>query len=138
MKRFFDTHKFPTRVVTFLCSFLILFSVHVYAKDPKKRLDLTNPQGVKGLYLGSTSEGNAEGQGKVYWFDGGSYSGSFSGGQMHGEGVYIYPDRTKYDGPFIEGFKEGHGEYTWPDGRRYLGNFQKDQRHGRGVFTFPD
>ncbi|MEC7347731.1 MAG: hypothetical protein VYB60_02590, partial [SAR324 cluster bacterium] len=61
MKRFFDLHKSPTRVVTFLGLFLTLFSVHVYAKDPKKRLDLTNPQGVKGLYLGSTSEGNAEG-----------------------------------------------------------------------------
>ena len=97
MKRFFDLHKFPTRVVTSLCFFLTLFSVHAYGKNPKNRLDLTNPQGVKGLYLGSTSKGNAEGQGKVYWFDGGSYSGSFSGGQMHGEGVYIYPDRTKYE-----------------------------------------
>jgi len=63
MNRFFDPHKFPARVVTFLCFFLILFSVHGFAKDPKKRLDLTNPHGVKGLYLGSTSEGNAEGQG---------------------------------------------------------------------------
>ena len=33
MKRFFDLHKFPARVVTFLCFFLILFSVHVYAKE---------------------------------------------------------------------------------------------------------
>ena len=72
MKRFFDLNKFLTCVGTFLCSFLILFSVHIFAKDPKNRLDLTNPQGLKGLYLGSTSEGNAEGQGKVYWFDGGS------------------------------------------------------------------
>ena len=41
MKRFFDLHKLPTRVVTFFCFFLTLFSVHVYAKDLKAHGPMT-------------------------------------------------------------------------------------------------
>jgi hypothetical protein len=106
--------------------------------------------GTTGIYIGSLSNGQLSGRGKIKWTDASgnetaNYEGEWVGNAMHGNGTLERPgSASRYRGGFSHGKRHGLGEF-WQSADelkkyelKYAGDYSEDLKHGFGVFYTGD
>jgi hypothetical protein len=68
--------------------------------------------------------------------DGVQYFGQTANGQADGEGAMFYADGARYIGALKGGVRQGEGFVIRPDGARYVGLWDKDKPHGKGLLQY--
>ena len=66
-----------------------------------------------------------------------TYEGDWVDGVKDGQGVLYFADGGRYEGEFKDGEITGYGERIWPDGSRYEGYFEKGEKHAEGKLVDP-
>ncbi len=88
-------------------------------------------------WSGSCTDGFADGQGTMQWYDnnqpGVRYEGTVVHGALSGQGKLTLPDSTTYEGGWLDGKQYGTGTLTTVEGARYQGEWKNGQPDGRGV-----
>lgn len=51
-------------------------------------------------------------------------------GEFEGEGIFYFFDGTKYEGQFKVGKREGKGVRTYEDGTKYVGDWADNNKNG--------
>ena len=115
------------------------------------------------VYVGEwNEEGQPEGNGTMYYIDGGICEGQWKAGRLSGQGRRISPFGDVYTGQWQEGQKHGwgkmefqaatnqyegewpndlqhgHGEEVLPGGAKFKGQFCAGKKHGKGVYSWTD
>lgn len=72
----------------------------------------------KGIYEGTATNSEPEGDGQMLFENGDAYEGEFHNGLFHGLGKYRYSNGDVYVGEFLNG-RESGGELVRSDGSRY-------------------
>merc|ERR1711966_375807 len=124
-------------------------------------IQATNDEGEKVFeseYEGNYADNMKDGEGKMFYPDGGVYEGHWKFDKRHGDGVYWYPNGDIYSGEWRFGAKHGRGHFicketgaklvgTFADGQfvkgkwlmvdaTYSGAFKNNKPNGPGQFTF--
>ena len=121
-----------------------LTAVCVSAEDSwiedKAGCKIANPSPKPGetvTWSGACTNGFAQGQGVVQWFENGrpgvTYEGSLARGAASGQGKLTMPDGTTYEGGWLDGKQDGSGKYSVPGGARYEGEWKDGVPNGRGI-----
>jgi len=93
----------------------------------------------EGRYVGTMSNGQKHGQGKLIWHEGDTYDGSWCRDMKHGQGIMSWQNGDVYDGNWVEDQRDGvECTTTYRNGGRFVGTFVRDTRSGAGKFYWPD
>lgn len=107
-------------------------------KSESELITFRNAKGSLVHYIGSTREGEANGNGTGIWETGGIYKGEWKNNLRHGNGSYTWKDGHRYEGSFLDDIREGYGVYFWASGEKYEGQWKNNQRHGEGTLYDKD
>jgi len=88
-------------------------------------------------WSGACTDGFAQGQGVVQWYEDGrpgvTYEGAVVRGAASGQGKLTMPDGVTYEGGWLDGKQSGSGKYSAPGGARYEGEWEDGAPNGRGI-----
>lgn len=99
-------------------------------------------------YEGNVIRGGAKnGQGILYYAEGGNYNGQFLENKRVGKGRMCFPDESQYIGQFMNDDADGNGIFTDSKGNRYMsvvshtsnqetGHFIKGRLYGKGEIRY--
>ena len=62
----------------------------------------------------------ADGYGKLRWFDGTTYDGQWKQNLPNGNGTMKWPDGRQYSGEFVDGERQGVGNFTDSEGHIFV------------------
>lgn len=89
-------------------------------------------------YTGLIMNFNADGEGKLFKWNGDIIEGSFKEGKIEGEAKYIYKNGDIYQGNFVSNKMHGEGVYTFESGKVYTGKFTRGEVTGVGILNMPN
>ncbi|ORC88493.1 phosphatidylinositol-4-phosphate 5-kinase [Trypanosoma theileri] len=90
-----------------------------------------------GFFLGSWVNNQRSGMGALYSSVGYAYEGNFKDDVPHGFGLEYFPAGQAYVGEFAEGRPHGSGVIYYPrNGTIYVGEFSRGEKHGSGVVFY--
>ena len=94
---------------------------------------LAHGEGVlhqNGVYTGTFSGGQKNGEGEQRYDDGAVFVGSWKENQPSGAGVLTYANKDVYSGYWLKGKQNGVGELKFSNGDVSQGTFENDELHG--------
>jgi len=93
----------------------------------------------EGRYVGTMTNGQKHGQGKLIWHEGDTYNGAWSSDMKHGKGIMSWVNGDVYDGTWEQDQRHGENcKTTYRNGGAFIGTFDRDVRSGPGRFCWPD
>ncbi len=108
----------------------------------------------KGVYVGELLDGQPDGRGAFYYYNGDNYKGFYKTGKRRGCGVFTFKKTGKrekrcysygtrsynkgmYEGELMNGRPHGQGVFRYSKNYdRYEGNYYRGKRHGIGIYYY--